>query len=203
MARPGPEAAGVARCEWVGDDPLMVAYHDAEWGTPVHDERHLFEMLCLEGAQAGLSWSTILRRREGYRAAYEGFDPERVATFDEARQAALVQDPRIVRNRAKVTAFRENARATLRLRDEAGGLDAYLWAFVGGAPIVGRHRSLAELPAETPLARALSADLRGRGFRFVGPVIVYAFMQAVGLVNDHVLGCFRHPGRLAPGDPAD
>ncbi len=180
-----------SRCEWAGSDPLMVAYHDDEWGVPLHDERRLFELLCLEGAQAGLSWSTILRRREGYRAAYEGFDPERVAAFDDARQAALLADPRIVRNRAKVAAFRDNAAAVLRLRDEAGGLSSYLWSFVEGRPVVGRFRSLAELPARTPLAATLSDDLRRRGFRFVGPVIVYAFMQSAGLVNDHVVDCFR------------
>jgi DNA-3-methyladenine glycosylase I len=171
----------------------MVAYHDEEWGRPLHDERRLFEMLCLEGAQAGLSWSTILRRREGYRAAYEGFDPERIAAYDDARQTELLADPRIIRNRAKVRAFRENARAVLRLRDEADGLDAYLWRFVEGEPIVSRYRSLADLPATTPLARELSRDLGRRGFRFVGPVIVYAWMQSVGLVNDHTVDCFRHP----------
>lgn len=171
----------------------MVAYHDEEWGRPLHDERRLFEMLCLEGAQAGLSWSTILRRREGYRAAYEGFDPERIATYDEERQAALLADVRIIRNRAKVRAFRDNAVAVLRLRDEAGGLDPFLWGFVGGAPIVNRFTSLSQVPAETPLAGELSADLRRRGFRFVGPVIVYALMQSVGLVNDHVVDCFCHP----------
>lgn len=183
------------RCEWAGDDALMVAYHDDEWGQPLHDEHRLFEMLCLEGAQAGLSWSTILRRRDGYREAYEGFDPERIAAYGDERQAELLADVRIIRNRAKVRAFRDNAAAALRLRETDGGLDAWLWAFVGGEPIVNDFRTLAEIPAQTPLAEELSLELRRRSFRFVGPVITYAFMQAVGLVNDHVADCFRHPGQ--------
>ena len=181
------------RCDWAGTDPRMVAYHDEEWGVPLHDERRLFEMLCLEGAQAGLSWSTILNRREGYRAAYDGFDAELVATYDDARQARLLADRRIIRNKAKVRAFRDNARATLELRETAGGLDAYLWGFVGGRTIVDRFETMAQVPAETPLAREISSDLKQRGFRFVGPVIVYAYMQSVGLVNDHIVSCFRHP----------
>ncbi len=175
----------------------MVAYHDDEWGRPLHDERRLFEMLCLEGAQAGLAWSTILHRREGYRAAYDDFDAERIAAYDEARQQQLLADNRIIRNRAKVRAFRDNAAATLRLRDELGGLDAYLWGFVGGQSIVNEFASMADVPATTPLAEQLSRDLHRRGFRFVGPVIVYAFMQSVGLVNDHLVCCFRHPRRAA------
>jgi DNA-3-methyladenine glycosylase I len=171
----------------------MVAYHDEEWGEPLHDERGLFEMLCLEGAQAGLAWSTILRRREGYREAYDGFDAERIAAYDDARQAQLLIDERIIRNRAKVAAFRDNAIATVRLRHEVGGLDTYLWAFVGGSPLVNHPSSLDELPAQTPLAVEISRDLKGRGFRFVGPVIVYALMQSIGLVNDHLIDCFRHP----------
>jgi len=171
----------------------MVAYHDDEWGQPLHDERRLFEMLCLEGAQAGLSWSTILRRREGYRAAYDGFDAELVAAYDDDRQAQLLQDARIIRNRAKVNAFRDNAAAVLGLREREGGLDAFLWSFVDGAPVVNRFRSLADIPAQTPLAAELSRELRSRGFRFVGPVIAYAYLQSVGIVNDHLLGCFRHP----------
>ena len=170
----------------------MVAYHDEEWGVPLHDEQRLFEMLCLEGAQAGLAWSTILNRREGYREAYDGFDAERMAAFDEARQTKLRADRRIVRNRAKIRAFRDNARAVLELREAAGGLDAYLWGFVDGRPIVNRFATMAEVPAETPLAKRISNDLRRRGFRFVGPVIVYAYMQSIGLVNDHVMSCFRH-----------
>ena len=179
----------------------MVAYHDDEWGLPLHDERRLFEMLCLEGAQAGLAWSTILHRREGYRAAYDDFDAARIAAYDDARQQQLLADSRIVRNRAKVRAFRDNAAATLRLRDELGGLDAYLWGFVGGQPVVSEFTSMADVPATTPLAQKLSRDLHRRGFRFVGPVIVYAFMQSVGLVNDHLVCCFRHPRRAA--DPPD
>ena len=173
----------------------MVAYHDEEWGQPLHDERRLFEMLCLEGAQAGLSWATILRRRHGYRAAYDDFDAEAIARYDDARQAALLTDARIIRNRLKVNAFRENARAVLRLRESEGGLDAWLWSRVGGEPIVNRFRSLDELPATTPFATHLSRDLAERGFRFVGPVIVYAYLESVGIVNDHVLSCFRHPDR--------
>jgi DNA-3-methyladenine glycosylase I len=191
----------VTRCGWTGDDPLMVAYHDDEWGQPVHDERRLFEMLCLEGAQAGLSWSTILRRREGYRAAYDDFDAARMAAYDDARQEALLADRRIIRNRAKVRAFRDNAAAVLRLREADGGLDTWLWGFVNGSPVVNRFQALADLPAQTPLAEEISLDLRRRGFRFVGPVIVYAFVQSVGIVNDHLLGCFRHPIRR-PANPA-
>lgn len=171
----------------------MVAYHDTEWGQPLHDEHRLFEMLCLEGAQAGLSWSTVLRRRDGYREAYEGFDPARVAAFDDTRQARLLADRRIIRNRAKVRAFRDNAAATLRLREQVGGLDAYLWGFVDGEPIVNRFETMSEIPARTPLAEELSADLVRHGFHFVGPVIVYALMQSVGLVNDHLVSCFCHP----------
>jgi DNA-3-methyladenine glycosylase I len=172
----------------------MIAYHDEEWGRPLHDEHRLFEMLCLEGAQAGLSWSSILYRREGYREVYDGFDAERMADYDEARQTALLTDRRIVRNKAKVRAFRDNARAVLELRAEAGGLDPYLWGFVGREPIVNHFESLSDIPTETALARDISADLKERGFRFVGPVIVYAYMQSVGLVDDHVLSCFRRSG---------
>jgi DNA-3-methyladenine glycosylase I len=171
----------------------MVAYHDEEWGWPLHDERRLFELLCLEGAQAGLSWSTILKRREGYREAYDGFDAERIAAYSDERQSRLLADRRIVRNRAKVRAFRENAAAAVRLREDVGGLDAYLWGFVGGAPIVNHFETMEQIPAQTPLAAALAADLGRRGFRFVGPVIVYAYMQSTGLVNDHLVSCFRHP----------
>lgn len=179
----------------------MVAYHDEEWGRPLHDERRLFEMLCLESAQAGLSWATILHRRDGYRAAYDGFDAERMAVYDDARQAELLADTRIVRNRAKVAAFRDNARALLRLRADDGSLDAYLWSTVDGRPIVGSPRRMTDIPTQTPLAVALSKDLRRRGFRFVGPVIVYAYLQSVGVVNDHIVGCFRHAGRPAHAGP--
>ena len=173
----------------------MVAYHDEEWGTPLHDERRLFEMLCLEGAQAGLAWSTILRRRDGYRAAYHDFDAEWMAALDDEGQAQLLDDPRIIRNRAKVRAFRQNAAAVLRLRDERGGLDPYLWAFVGGEPVINDFVSPHEVPARTALADDVSRDLRRRGFGFVGPVMVYALLQSVGVVNDHLVRCFRHPRR--------
>ena len=169
----------------------MIAYHDEEWGVPLHDERRLFELLCLESAQAGLSWSTILSRREGYREAYEGFEATKMAAYDDVRQARLMADRRIVRNRAKVRAFRDNARAVLELRAETGGLDTYLWAYVGGEPIVNDFEAMDQIPTQTPLAEAVSADLRRRGFSFVGPVIIYAYLQSAGLVNDHLVSCFR------------
>ncbi|HEU5264995.1 MAG TPA: DNA-3-methyladenine glycosylase I [Gaiellaceae bacterium] len=182
----------VTRCEWAaGGDELMLAYHDEEWGVPAHEDRHLFELLTLEGAQAGLSWSTILRKREGYRRAFAGFDPEVVARFTETDVERLLADPGIVRNRLKVESTVVNAARVLEVQDELGSLDAYVWTFVAGEPIVGRWRSLVEVPAETALSRALSKDLKKRGFRFVGPTVCYAFMQAVGLVNDHTLDCFR------------
>jgi DNA-3-methyladenine glycosylase I len=170
----------------------MLAYHDEEWGVPSHDDRHLFEMLTLEGAQAGLSWSTILRKREGYRRLFAGFDPAVVARFSESDVERLLQDPAIVRNRLKVESTLANAGRVLEVQAELGSFDAYLWSFVGGEPIVGTWRSLSELPAETEISRALSKDLKKRGFRFVGPTVCYAFMQAVGLVNDHTVDCFRY-----------
>jgi DNA-3-methyladenine glycosylase I len=181
-----------ARCTWTGSDPLMLAYHDEEWGTPLHDDRALFELLTLEGAQAGLSWQTVLRRREGYRAAFEGFDVEHIARYTEADRARLLADERIIRNRAKIAATVDNARATLEVRDEFGTLDAYLWSFVGGTPRQNRFEALSDLPAETDQSQAMSRDLRKRGFRFVGPTICYAFMEAAGLVNDHLVSCFRY-----------
>lgn len=180
------------RCFWVSDDPLYIAYHDEEWGVPVHDDRHLFEMLILEGAQAGLSWITVLRRRESYRRAFDGFDPEKIAAYGPDKIAALLADPGIIRNRAKVEATIANARACLRLRDEPGGFSGFLWSFVGGAPLRNRWRERSEVPAETAASKAMSKELRKRGFSFVGPTICYAFMQAVGMVNDHQVGCFRH-----------
>jgi len=182
----------VTRCAWVakGDD-LMVAYHDDEWGTPSHDDRHLFEMLTLEGAQAGLSWSTILRKREGYRSAFAGFDPEVVARFGTKDVERLLADPGIVRNRLKVESTVNNAARVLEIRDELGSLDAYLWAFVDDEPIVNRWRELSELPPETDLSKTISKDLKRRGFRFVGPIGIYAFMQTVGMVDDHTVDCFR------------
>ena len=181
------------RCAWVpAGDPLYVAYHDEEWGVPSHDDRHLFEMLILEGAQAGLSWSTILRKREGYRKAFSNFDPAKVARFDAHTIERLLRDPGIVRNRLKVESAVANARATLALRAEDGSLATYLWSFSGGKPVRNRWRSLDAVPTETAESRAMSKDLKRRGFRFVGPTVCYAFMQAVGLVNDHVVACFRY-----------
>jgi len=181
------------RCAWCPEDvPEYVAYHDREWGVPVHDDRHLFEMLCLEGMQAGLSWLTILRRREGYRQAFENFDVEKIALYGEDRIEELLGDTRIIRNRLKVKAIVRNARVFLDIRRERGSFDAYLWEFVGGKPIRNDFEALSQVPAETELARSLSRDLKKRGMTFVGPVIVYSFMQAVGMVNDHVRECFRH-----------
>jgi DNA-3-methyladenine glycosylase I len=181
------------RCAWVPEgDPLYVAYHDEEWGVPSHDDRHLFELLVLEGAQAGLSWATILRKRESYRRAFAAFDVEAVARFDERDVARLLADAGIVRNRGKVESAIGNARAALAVRTEFGSLDAYVWSFVGGEPLRNGRRALEDVPAETAESRALSSDLKRRGFRFVGPTICYAFMQAAGLVNDHVVGCFRY-----------
>ena len=180
------------RCPWATNDPLYLAYHDEEWGVPVHDDRTLFEFLLLEGAQAGLSWITILRKRDAYRRAFANFDPAAVAAFDEDQIAALLADPGIVRNRLKIRAAVDNARAFLALQGEWGSFDAYVWGFVGGQPIVNQWKSLREVPAETAESRALSADLKRRGFRFVGPTIIYAYMQAVGMVNDHLVTCFRH-----------
>jgi DNA-3-methyladenine glycosylase I len=181
------------RCEWVAEgEPDYLSYHDEEWGVPSHDEVHLFELLTLEGAQAGLSWSTILRKRDGYRRAFASFDATRVARFDQRKVERLLGDSAIVRNRLKVESTVNNARRVLELREELGGLDPYLWSFVDGAPIVGRWKRLAEIPAETPESRAMSKDLRSRGFRFVGPTICYALMQAAGLVNDHTTACFRY-----------
>jgi DNA-3-methyladenine glycosylase I len=170
----------------------MVAHHDEEWGVPSRDDRHLFELLTLEGAQAGLSWSTILRKREGYRRAFHDFDAERVARFAEEDVERLLADPGIVRNRLKVESTVVNAGRILEVQDELDSFSAYLWNFVGGRPLVGEWRSLSELPAETELSRALSKDLKRRGFRFIGPTICYAFMQSVGLVNDHTVDCFRY-----------
>jgi DNA-3-methyladenine glycosylase I len=182
-----------ARCQWVPqDDPLYLAYHDEEWGAPSHDDWLLFEMLSLEGAQAGLSWSTILRKREGYRRAFAGFDVQKVARFDARKVELLLADPGIVRNRRKVESVVANAGAVLEVRGEHGSLDSYLWSFVGGEPKTNRWGSLDEIPAETAESRAMSKDLKRRGFRFVGPTICYAFMQATGMVNDHVVSCFRH-----------
>jgi DNA-3-methyladenine glycosylase I len=171
--------------------PPYLAYHDEEWGVPVHDDHRLFEMLTLEGAQSGLSWSTILNKREGYRRVFDGFDPAKVAVFDRRTIERLLQDPSIVRNRAKVESTVANARAVLVAQEQEGSLDALLWSFVDGAPKVNRFKRLGEIPAETAESKAMSKELKRRGFRFVGPTVCYAFMQACGLVNDHVTSCFR------------
>lgn len=179
------------RCVWPGEDPLYVAYHDEEWGVPEFDDRALYEKLTLDGFQAGLSWITILRKRDNFRLAFRGFDPARVARFAEKDVDRLVADPGIVRHRGKIEGAIANARATLELERE-GGLSKFLWGFTGGSPIQNRHSAHEEVPAETPLSKEISKALRSRGFSFVGPTIVYAFMQAVGMVNDHVTPCFRH-----------
>ena len=179
------------RCEWAGADPAMRAYHDKEWGRPVHDDHVLFEFLTLEGAQAGLSWSTILRKREAYRRAFAGFDPAAVARYGKRKVRELMDDAGIVRNRLKIESAVSNAKALLRVQEEVGSFDRYVWGFVGGKPLRRERRSLRDLPATTPESDAMSKDLRKRGFRFVGSTICYAFMQACGLVDDHVVGCFR------------
>ena len=181
------------RCGWVpADQPLYLAYHDEEWGVPVHDDRRLFEMLTLEGAQAGLSWSTILNKREGYRQAFADFEPAKVARFTPKKVERLLQDPGIVRNRMKVESTVNNAARVAEVRRELGSLDEYVWSFVAKEPIVGRFRTLDDIPSETAESKAMSKDLKKRGFAFVGPTVCYAFMQACGLVNDHVTDCFRY-----------
>jgi DNA-3-methyladenine glycosylase I len=179
------------RCTWASNS-LSIRYHDEEWGVPVHDDRRLFEFLILEGAQAGLSWDTILQKRENYRAAFNGFDPERVAGYDRRRAQSLLRNPGIVRNRLKIASTVQNAKAFLTVREEFGSFDGYIWQFVGGKPLVNARRSLKHLPARTPQSDAMSKDLKKRGFNFVGSTICYAFMQAVGMVNDHVVECFRY-----------
>jgi DNA-3-methyladenine glycosylase I len=180
------------RCEWAGTEPVMVAYHDDEWGVPTHDDRALFELLTLEGAQAGLSWRTILMKRDGYRAAFAGFAVDAVAGYTDADVDRLVQDASIVRHRGKIQSTVTNARAIQTVQAEHGSFDAYVWNFVDGAPIVGAWQRVGDLPAVTSEATALSKALKRQGFRFVGPTTTYAFMQAAGLVDDHVVGCFRH-----------
>lgn len=186
------EQKGKVRCGWAGRDPLYVDYHDTEWGVPVRDDRVLFEFLLLESFQAGLSWLTILRKREAFRRAFAGFAPERVARFGARESARLMANAGIVRNRAKIAAAAQNARAFLAIQTELGSFSEYAWSFVGRRPIVNRFRALSEVPAATDESRALSKDLKGRGFNFVGPTICYAFMQATGIVNDHLVGCFRY-----------
>ena len=185
-------AAEQKRCWWCGDDPLYMRYHDEEWGVPVHDERDLFEFLCLEGAQAGLSWITILRKRETYRLAFDHFDAEKIARYSDKKLEQLLQDPGIVRNRLKVNGFVKNARATLALYEEGSTLDAYLWDFVGGETVQNARKNPKQVPATTPESDAMAKALKKRGFTFVGSTICYALMQAAGLVNDHLVDCYRH-----------
>jgi DNA-3-methyladenine glycosylase I len=188
----GLASDGQPRCDWAsGGNERMRRYHDEEWGVPVHDDRQLFAKLVLDGAQAGLSWQTILDRQEGYRRAFDGFDPVRMAAYGEADQARLLADPGIIRNRAKVRSAIGNAHAFLRLQEEEGSFARWLWAFVGGEPVRNRWRRQSQVPAETPLSQAISKELRRRGFSFVGPTIVYAWLQAVGVIDDHLTGCFR------------
>ena len=183
---------GKARCSWSGNDPTMIAYHDEEWGVPVHDDRLLFEFLVLEGAQAGLSWSTILKKRESYRAAFDNFDPEKVSLYEEDKISLLLQDSGIIRNRLKIGSAVTNARAVLVAQKEFGSFDSYIWRFVGGQTIQNRWVRSIDVPSKTPEAEAMSKDLKKKGLTFVGPTICYAFMQAVGMVNDHTMDCFRY-----------
>jgi DNA-3-methyladenine glycosylase I len=183
----------LVRCSWVGDDPLMLTYHDDEWGVPVHDDRRLFEFMLLEGAQAGLSWTTILRRREAYRKAFDGFDPERIARFDRRKVESLLRNESIIRNRRKIEGAVQNARAYVALRATGETLDGFMWKFVDGKPIVNRRRSLSQIPASTAVSDAMSKALKKLGFTFFGTTICYAHMQAVGMVNDHLATCFRYP----------
>jgi DNA-3-methyladenine glycosylase I len=195
VASASEQAVEPIRCAWAsGGDPLYAAYHDDEWGVPLHDDRALFELLCLEGAQAGLSWITILRKRDNYRRAFHRFDPARVAAMSDAELEQRLADPGIVRNRLKVFGVRKNARAFLELQAERGSFDAYLWGWVDGKPVRNPRQGMGDVPASTPLAVAISKDLKKRGFTFVGPTIVYAFLQSTGVVDDHVVGCFRHAG---------
>jgi len=180
------------RCGWVNNDPLIIEYHDKEWGVSIHDDRVLFEFLILEGTQAGLSWTTILRKRENYRRAFDNFVPAEVASYDMKKVKELLADPSIVRNRRKITAAIDNAKAFLKIQKEFGSFDSYIWKFVGGRPIRNRWKELAEVPVVTPESKLMSLCLKERGFKFVGPTICYAFMQAVGMVNDHTVDCFRY-----------
>jgi DNA-3-methyladenine glycosylase I len=180
------------RCPWAGSDPLYRAYHDTQWGVPLHDDRGLFEFLILEGAQAGLSWITVLKKRENYRVAFEGFDPEKVARYNDANIRKLLVNAGIIRNRLKITAAVDNARAFLNVQQAFGSFDAYIWQFVDGTPVRNQWKSMPQVPAQTATSKLMSKELKKRGFKFVGPVICYAFMQAVGMVNDHLVDCFRH-----------
>ena len=184
------------RCEWSGSDPLYLAYHDREWGVPLREDRRLFEMLILEGAQAGLSWLTVLRKREAYRRAFDNFDPEKVSRYGEDRIRELLGNPGIIRNRLKILGAINNAKRFLEVRKEFGTFDRYIWGYVGGKPVVPELRSFADMPARTPLSDRISEDLKARGFKFVGSTVVYSHMQATGMVNDHLVTCFRY-GALA------
>jgi DNA-3-methyladenine glycosylase I len=187
-----PEVSMPVRCEWASDDSLYVDYHDKEWGVPVHDDQELFELLILEGAQAGLSWITILRKREGYRNAFDGFDPNIVAAYDQAKLDEMRQDQGIVRNRLKIESAVRNAKAFLQIQQEIGSFNDYIWGFVDHHPIQNSWKQMSDLPASTPLSEQISRDLKKRGFNFVGPTIVYAYMQSIGMVNDHTMDCFRY-----------
>lgn len=193
------------RCPWPGSDPLYVFYHDEEWGVPEWDDRALYEKLVLDGFQAGLSWITILRKREAFRDAFDGFAPEKVARYNSRKIAALMQDAGIVRNRLKIEGAVESARSWLKMMEEGPGFGAYLWDFVDGKPVVNRFKTMKDIPAETDLSRTISKELKARGFKFVGPTIVYAFMQAVGMVNDHLTSCYRHAAlvKLAGSQPLE
>lgn len=180
------------RCEWCGDDPLYVKYHDEEWGTPVHDDRQLFEMLNLEGAQAGLSWITVLRKRENYRRQFNNFNPDRIANYSNSKLEKILKDPGIIRNKLKVNAVVTNARAFLMLKDDYGSFSKFIWQFVDGEPIINTYSRLSDLPSKTEISEVMSKELKKKGFKFVGSTICYAFMQAVGMVNDHTTNCFRH-----------
>ncbi len=182
----------VIRCTWCGDTELYKFYHDKEWGVPVHDDKILFEFLCLEGAQAGLSWITILRKRAYYRKVYDDFDVQKIAQYDEAKNAELLQDAGIIRNKLKVAGFVKNAKAFIKVQEEFGSFDAYIWQFVNGVPIQNNFKTLEECPAVTVISDLMAKDLKKRGFTFVGSTICYAFMQAIGMVNDHTVDCFRH-----------
>jgi DNA-3-methyladenine glycosylase I len=186
------------RCSWATND-LSIRYHDEEWGTPVHDDATLFEFLILEGAQAGLSWDTILKKRENYRAAFNYFDPKKIARYDRRKIQTLMNDAGIIRNRLKIASAIQNAKAFLQVQEEFGSFDTYIWQFTGGSPIVNSRRSMEQVPARTPESDAISKDLKKRGFSFVGTTICYAFMQAVGMVNDHLIGCFRYAQLRARG----
>lgn len=192
MNTPDSSHENPTRCLWPGSDPLMLAYHDTEWGVPEHNDRKLFELLILDNAQAGLSWSTILKKRENYRIALDNFQPEKIATYSEAKHAQLMANPGIIRNKLKIKSHIQNAQAFLRIQKEFGSFDSYIWKFVGGIPITNNLTDQKNIPDKTPLAEEISTDIKRRGMNFVGPTIIYAWMQSIGLVNDHLVSCFRH-----------